>query len=131
MAKARASFAVGDARASLAVDERRRSRWAHFACLLGAAFALVVASGCNRKVGAPECKEMLEKYLDMVIGGDPELAKLTEEQRKAVREVKKAVRMGEPAFAQVSTKCETEVTRKEYDCAMHAPSPDAWQACIE
>jgi hypothetical protein len=131
VAKARAFGATGSARASFAVGERHRSGWARFACLVAAAFALVLASGCNRKVSAPECKEMLEKYLDMVIGGDPELAKLTEEQRKAVREVKKAVRMGEPAFAQVSTKCETEVTRKEYDCAMHAPSPDAWQACIE
>lgn len=111
--------------------ERRRSGRARCACLFGVAVVAALTWGCNRKVSAPECKEMLEKYLDMVIGGDPELAKLTEEQRKAVREVKKAVRMGEPAFAQVSTKCETEVTRKEYDCAMHAPSPDAWQACIE
>ncbi len=115
----------------MAERARPRSRWTRLGCVFAVSFAGVLALGCNRKVGAQECKEMLEKYLDMVIGGDPELAKLTEEQRKAVREVKKAVRMGEPAFAQVSTKCETEVTRKEYDCAMHAPSPDAWQACIE
>jgi TPP-dependent indolepyruvate ferredoxin oxidoreductase alpha subunit len=74
---------------------------------------------------------MLEHYVDMVVAADPSLQSASPEQQSAVRAMKKAVRIAEPTFSQVATKCETEVTRKEYDCSRTSRNPDEWQACIE
>lgn len=99
------------------------------------AAAIVVALGacaaCKGKVTPAECTEMLDRYVDMSIAADPELAKLPPAQSEAVREMKRALKKAEPSYAQVQGQCEGEVTRKEYDCAMKAKSPNDWEACIE
>ena len=74
---------------------------------------------------------MLDKYLDMTIAADPSLADLTPEQARAAREMKKVLRKTEPSYQRVSTQCETEISTKEYRCAMKAPTPETWQACID
>ena len=43
------------------------------------------------------------------------------------REVKKA----DASYRQVEERCEREVSRSEYNCAMKAPSPNDWEACID
>jgi hypothetical protein len=74
---------------------------------------------------------MLERYIDMVIGDDPKLKGLDPAQINAVREVKKAVRMSHPSVARVQQRCEQEVTKKQYDCAVDAANPDLWEGCIQ
>jgi hypothetical protein len=74
---------------------------------------------------------MLDHYLDMAIGADPELAKLPPAQQAPVREMKKALKKGERSYAQVEQQCDAEISRKEYSCAVKAPSPNDWEACIE
>jgi hypothetical protein len=74
---------------------------------------------------------MLEHYIDMVLATDPAFENLPASQKTAVREIKKAVRMADPSFFQVTTKCKTEVSRKEYTCSQQSKNPDEWQACIE
>jgi hypothetical protein len=102
------------------------------AALVGLGLVVWIASSsCNRKVTHAECTEMLDHYLDMAIGADPELAKLPPAQQGPVREMKKALKKGEKSYAQVEQQCDAELTRKEYACAVKAPSPNDWEACIE
>ncbi|MFO0739122.1 MAG: hypothetical protein U0270_24710 [Labilithrix sp.] len=86
---------------------------------------------CNGKATKEQCTEMLDKYLDMTIAGEPGLTDLSPAEQRAAREMKKALRKNEPSYARVSTQCETEITKAEYRCAMKAPTPETWQACID
>jgi hypothetical protein len=45
--------------------------------------------------------------------------------------MKKALRTSQRSVAKVVARCEQEVTKKEYDCAMSAPNPDKWEECIQ
>jgi hypothetical protein len=90
-----------------------------------------VALACNGKATREQCTEMLDKYLDMVIAGDPALSRLPAEEARAAREMKKAVRKGEPSYLRVHDQCESEISRREYRCAMKADTPETWQACID
>lgn len=87
--------------------------------------------GCNGKATPADCTEMLDKYIDMVIAGDPELAQLPPNEARAAREMKKAVRKADPSYRRVEQQCESEISRSEYRCAMKAPTPETWQACID
>jgi len=98
---------------------------------LAAAFVLVCIVGCNGKVTRDDCAEMLEKYLAMTSAGDPSLEGLTPSEAKAARDMKVALRKGEPQFARVQDQCEAEISKKEYRCAMKADTPERWQACID
>jgi len=99
---------------------------------LSAALAIAAAcAACKGKVTPAECTEMLDRYVDMSIAADPGLAQLPPAQADAVREMKRALKKAEPSYAQVQGQCEGEVTRKEYDCAMKAKTPNDWEACIE
>lgn len=100
--------------------------------LLFALLGLIgLLSACNGKATKEQCSEMLDKYLDMTIAGDPSLADLSPSEARAAREMKKALRKNEPSYARVAGQCETEITRSEYKCAMKAPNPETWQACID
>jgi hypothetical protein len=97
---------------------------------------LVLASpalllGCNGKVTREQCGEMLDHYLDMTMESDPGLAELPPAEARAAREMKKALRKGEPSYARVESQCESEISKREYRCAMKAPTPETWQACID
>jgi len=97
-----------------------------------AALCLLAAlSACQKKIEPQECMSMLDRYIDMVVAADPTTKNLPPAQASAVREMKKAVKKAEASYRQVETRCETEVTRREYDCAMAAKNADEWEACIE
>jgi hypothetical protein len=93
-------------------------------------FALLVAA-CNGKVSREECGEMLDKYLEMTIAADPTLAGLSPSEAKAARDMKVALRKGEPTYRRVHDQCEAEISKKEYRCAMKSDTPEKWQACID
>jgi len=99
--------------------------------LLPALSLLALATACNGKVTREQCTEMLDKYLDMMMADDPSLAELPPEEARAAREMKKAIRKAEPSYARVENQCESEITKREYRCAMKAPTPETWQACID
>ena len=99
--------------------------------LLEALAALAALSACNGKATRDQCTEMLDKYLDMTIAGDPSLADLPPAEASAAREMKRALRKAEPSYARVEKQCESEITKSEYRCAMKAPTPETWQACID
>ena len=45
--------------------------------------------------------------------------------------MKKALKKGEKIYRRVQEQCEAEVSRREYDCAIAAKTPNDWEACIE
>jgi hypothetical protein len=89
------------------------------------------ALGCGGRASKQECEQMLDKYLDMVMAEEPELAKLPPDQKKVARDMKRAVRKAEPSYQKVFSQCEAEITKKEYRCAMAAPNPNVWESCID
>ncbi|MBX3228065.1 MAG: hypothetical protein KIT84_27430 [Labilithrix sp.] len=88
-------------------------------------------AACNGKATKEQCSEMLDKYLDMTIESDPSLADLPPAEARAAREMKKALHKSQPKYATVANQCEAEITKSEYRCAMKAPNPETWQACID
>jgi hypothetical protein len=91
----------------------------------------LLALGCNARPTRAECTEMLDKYIDMVIAADPGLENLSPAEAHAARDMKKAVRKTDPGYVRVQDQCEAEISRREYRCAMKAPTPETWQACID
>lgn len=91
----------------------------------------LVALGCDAKVTRAECTQVLDRYLDMVIAGEPGQADLSPDEARAAREAKKASQKRDPSFHRVEDQCEAELSRREYRCAMKAPTPETWQACID
>lgn len=104
----------------------RRVKRALFALLLS-----LLATACNGKATPGQCTEMLDKYLDMTIAGDPGLVDLPPAEARAAREMKKALSKAEPTYARVENQCEAEISKSEYRCAMKAPTLETWQACID
>jgi len=93
----------------------------------------LVQSGCDRRATSTQCTEMLEKYVDMTSAAEPALADLRPDDPRifAARELAKAKKKEDPSFRRVQAQCEAEVTQREYRCAMKAPNPETWQACID
>jgi hypothetical protein len=95
------------------------------------ALSLSTLPACQKKIQPDECAKMLDRYIDMVVAADPATKNLPPAQASAVREMKKAVKKAEASYVRVQSQCASEVTRKEYDCAMAAKNADEWEACIE
>jgi hypothetical protein len=107
----------------------RSTRRAALFFLIALASSRLVA--CQKKIQPEECNIMLDRYIDMVVAADPATKNLPPGQASAVREMKKAVKKAEASYVRVQSQCASEVTRKEYDCAMAAKNADEWEACIE
>ena len=79
---------------------------------------------CGRPLTSPECDALLDRYVEKLVGSDrpgTTAAELVELQKKA-RE--KAAR--DPAFAD----CRSAVSRKKFECAMHAETVDRMEICL-
>jgi hypothetical protein len=74
---------------------------------------------------------MLDRYVDMTVAGEPGFAEQPPAEARTARETKKALRKGEAGYKRVQEQCEAEISRREYRCAMKAPTPETWQACID
>src|SRR5689334_22021127 len=92
---------------------------------------LAFASGCDSRATPAQCHEMLDKYVDMVIAGGTDLVNSTPEEARATREARKAITRADPRYRRAEEQCRHEVSRREYRCAMKAPNPEMWQACID
>jgi hypothetical protein len=82
-----------------------------FSLLFRAIFAFLAFAACSKKPGAEECRQMLDRYGTM--RGGP---------------TSKAANDG---YRRAEAQCKDEVSRKEWDCAMEAGTPNDWEACIE
>ena len=91
--------------------------------------AVLVTVGCKRPT-TTECHSMLDRYLDMTEDDDPALAGLTDSPRANVRSERLAERRASPSYLRAQSRCTAEVSQSAYDCAMKAPTPNDWEACL-
>ena len=105
---------------------------ANVATLLLALSAVpALCAGCARHATRAECTAMLDKYIDMEAGRADDVGRAPERERAAIVQTKKAQKKAEESYKKALAQCEAEVRTSELDCAMKAPSPESWQACID
>ena len=92
---------------------------------------LALLLGCSKKVSSTECEAMLDRYLDLSMTPPRELSHLPPKQAESVISEQKAERRASPSYATTRARCEREVTRAELECAMHAPTANDWEACLD
>jgi hypothetical protein len=93
--------------------------------ILSAAAAVSIFTACRPKASPAECEELLDRYATLVVssqGADASAADIEVERQREKREAR-----GDDAFKN----CSSEVSRAEFECAMHATSTDALEKCIE
>jgi hypothetical protein len=88
-------------------------------------------TACSRKPTAEECGQMLDRYVDMAAGQDPAFNGLSEDRADRLRAVKRAQKRLEASYTDALGQCQREVSRAELECAMKAPTPNDWEACID
>jgi hypothetical protein len=99
---------------------------------LAFAVALAVALvACSRRVTPAECDQMLTKYIAMSIAGEAAVERMDPKERPQAIERRAAARRAEPSFARYQGRCQREVRKGEFDCAMAANTPGEWEACID
>lgn len=91
---------------------------------VGCAIAATSTVGCREKVTPAECGALLDRYVELLAktneldAGPPAVAELQERARKLAAE--------DPAFAD----CEREVSRRQLECALAAPTADRLEICL-
>jgi hypothetical protein len=109
-----------------AIDLARRG-----ALVFAATIIFLPTCACSKKPTAEECGQMLDRYVDMTAGQAPEFNGLSEERAAELRAVKRAQKRLEPTYTKAIGQCLDEVSRAELECAMKAPTPNDWEACID
>jgi hypothetical protein len=74
---------------------------------------------------------MLTKYIEMSVAGEANVERMDPKDRPQVIERRTAARRAEPTFLRYQSRCQAEVRKSEFDCAMAANTPGEWEACIE
>ena len=79
---------------------------------------------CSRPLSEDECHRLLAHYTDALLRSDrPELSA---EQRLRLQHEARSLAARDPAFA----RCSSEVSRRQFDCAMDAQSVDSMERCL-
>jgi hypothetical protein len=97
---------------------RSPRRWG--LALLGLAGLLV--AGCHRPSKA-ECEQLLDHYVELLALSDRPETSAEERQRMRTRAAELARR--DPEFS-----CTSKISRQEFECAMAAPTVDAFEQCL-
>jgi hypothetical protein len=74
---------------------------------------------------------MLTKYIEMSVAGEGAVERLDPKDRPQTIERRTAARRAEPNFANYQGRCQREVRKAEFDCAMAANTPGEWEACLD
>ncbi len=96
----------------------------------GAVVALLSLSslalgGCGKRLGGTECRELLDHYTELLIRSDRPKTTAAEEDKLKAETRAKASR--DPAFAT----CSSDVSRRQYECAMAASDVDSMERCLQ
>ncbi len=82
------------------------------------------AAGCGRRLSPDECGVLLDHYTERLLRSqNPNLS--DEEVSRAEREAR-AKAAGNAEFFE----CTNKVSRRQWECAMKAPNPDAIEQCL-
>jgi hypothetical protein len=80
--------------------------------------------GCSRPLDADECNQLLDHYTELLAKSlnpgisDEEILRMQKEAR--------AKAAGDPEFA----RCSSKLSRRQWECAMKAPSADDVERCL-
>ena len=94
-------------------------------CATAAALAIGAIS-CGRPVAEEECRTLVERYTELLVKEEEPAA--SPERVARVQLEARAVAEKNPQF-QLS-ECTKKVSRRSYECAMHAGSVDAIERCL-
>jgi hypothetical protein len=86
---------------------------------------LVWLAGCRAKATPSQCDQLLERYAMLVVTEKYKDASAADIQREQQKEKSEA--RGDDAFKN----CSSEVSQPELQCAMSAPTADAFEKCLE
>jgi hypothetical protein len=87
--------------------------------------AVVLLAGCKPKVTVSQCEQLVDRYATLVVTEkypDASAALIHDEQQHE---------KGEARGDDVFRNCSSEVSRTEFECAMRAPTADAFEKCLE
>lgn len=99
----------------------------HSSPALGAVIASVLASalvGCSEPLSEAECVRMLEHYTELLVRSDRRDASAAEREKLKAEARSKAAR--DPEFQT----CSRRVSRRQFECAIHAPDADTVERCL-
>jgi hypothetical protein len=88
-------------------------------------------ASCRPRPSDAECAEMLDRYVEMTLGQAPSLAGLPEDRAGDAREARRAEKRQDQAYTRALAQCRHEISRRQYECAMTAPTPNDWEACVD
>jgi hypothetical protein len=94
--------------------------------LAGTALLALGVAGCGRPVAQEECRTLVERYAELLVkdeepGANPERVARVQIEARGMAEQN-------PKFE--LSQCSEKVSRKSYECAMHAGSVDAIERCL-
>jgi hypothetical protein len=101
----------------------RRLEDARSVVALAACVAMLGA--CKTKASASQCDQLIDRYATLVVTEKFADASAAQIQTEQTRE--KSAARGDDAFKN----CSSEVSQAEFECAMRAPTPDAFEKCLE
>jgi hypothetical protein len=86
--------------------------------------AIATLPGCDQPVSKDECERLLDRYVELLLRGDrpdagsEELGRVQKEAREKAGQ--------DPAFKS----CTSEVSRRQYECAIKAENADRLEQCL-
>jgi hypothetical protein len=92
--------------------------------LAGGALLLLLTAGCSKRLEAPECQQLLDHYVELLLRDDRPKSSAGEILRVQQEARKKAER--DPAFRE----CRERVTRSSFTCAMDAQDANRLEQCL-
>jgi hypothetical protein len=88
-------------------------------------FALILSlSSCSKPLTKPDCEQLLLRYVELLAASDRPDSTALEKLRFKQQAREKSAR--DPEFAQ----CNRTVSRRQFECAMVAPSTDEFERCL-
>jgi hypothetical protein len=75
------------------------------------------------KVSKQECGKLFDRYIELAVGSNPELASVTKDMI-AQAKAGAAAQKGDPCMGDPPT-------RSQYTCAMGAKTPAQWETCLK
>ena len=90
------------------------------------AVAAVASSSCSRKLERTECLKLLDRYTELLVKDEEPDAipeRIVQAQARARATAQKDARFD-------FSSCPSRVSRREYECAMSAPTVDAVERCL-
>lgn len=90
------------------------------------ALGALASSSCSRKLERAECSKLLDRYTELLVKDEePEALpeRIAQAQARARATAQRDARFD-------FSSCPSRVSRREYECAMNAPTVDAVERCL-